>query len=183
MLPTVHLWCIIQAWQPFNRVLKLEEEISLGGHTKAGRLRGALQLSDHTPAHKSLPNAIPRQVIFRPSEGEKIRGCIIVKEPWMVSLLDLYDNGELKSLKESSSSNNPASEALKETLAYLKSSKTSHAVLTTYQHFMFIRTDFDAQGELSNVQISPAFASGGGQQKATVYSALWYFCRDIAPRE
>lgn len=179
MLPTVHLWCIIQAWQPFNRLLNLEEEISLGGYTPEGRLRGALQLSDHLPVHSSIPRAIPRQLIFRHAEGSKIRGCIIVKEPWIVSLPSLFDDkGAIKSLEGSS---DPASEALKETLAYLKSAKTTHAILTTYQHFIFIRCQLDASGELSDVQISPIISAG--DSKTSVYSALWYFCRDIAPKE
>ncbi|UZJ56330.1 hypothetical protein CBS101457_005650 [Exobasidium rhododendri] len=180
MLPTVHLWCIIQAWQPFNRVLHLEEEVSLGGHTKEGRLRGPLQLSDHTPVHSALPFAIPRQVIFRPSEGQKIRGCIIVKEPWVVSLPNLYDSkGELKSLD--ADSKDATSEALLETLAYLQSAKTTHAILTTYSHFVFIRAEFNEGGELTTVQVSPAVASN--DRKATIYAALFYFCRDIAVKE
>jgi hypothetical protein len=180
MLPTVHLCCIIQAWQPFNRVLNLEEEVSLGGYTKEGRLRGGLQLSDHTPDHAALPHALPRQVIFRPSEGQKIRGCIIVKEPWLVSLPDLYDSkGEPKALDIQAK--DATSEALKEVLAYLKCSKTTHAILTTYKHFVFIRTQIGADGELSSVQLSPAVSAT--DSKSTVYSALWYFCRDIAVME
>jgi hypothetical protein len=180
MLPTVHLWCIIEAWQPFNRVLNLEEEVSLGGYTKEGRLRGPLQLSDHTPLHATLPYAIPRQVIFRPSEGDKIRGCIIVKEPWSVSLPSLFDSkGEMKPLQ--ADTDDATMEALLETLAYLKCAKTTHAILTTYEHFIFIRADLDGAGELTNVQVSPAVASK--VQKTTIYASLWYFCRDIAQRE
>lgn len=182
MLPTVHLWCIIQAWQPFNRVLNLEEEVSLGGHTNKGRLRGPLQLSDHTPQHAKIPRAIPRQLIFRPTEGEMIRGCIIVREPWIVSLPKLFDEkGNVIPIEEMSSSEDATSQSLKDTLAYLRSSKSTHAILTTYSHFVFIRCQLDNDGgELSNVQISPIIAAG--DRKTTVYSALWYFCRDIAPK-
>lgn len=186
MLPTVHLWCIIQAWQPFNRVLKLEEEVSLGGYTKAQRLRGPLQLSDHTPIHTALPTPLPRQIIFRPSEGAQFRGCIVVREPWLVSLPDLFDdNGApipLKSRQEEAQP--PASlaiKALSEVLAYMQSTKTSHAILTTYQHFVFLRAHLDASGSLSSVQVSPPVAAQ--DHNVTVYAALWYFCRDIAPRE
>lgn len=177
MLPTVHLWCIIQAWQPFNRVLNLEE-VSLGGHTIKGRLRGPLQLSDHTPQHAKIPRAIPRQLIFRSTEGEQIRACILVREPWIVSLPKLFNGDEIIPLEMSSEDS--TSQALKDTLAYLKSSKSTYAILTTYQHFVFLRCKLDDDGELSNVQISPVVAAG--DRKTTVYSALWYFCRDIAPK-
>jgi hypothetical protein len=179
MLPTVHLWCIIQAWQPFNRVLNLEEEVSLGGHTKEGRLRGALQLSDHTPDHASVSGAIPRQLIFRPSEGKDMRGVIIVKEPWIVSLPDLFDGKGEVIAPNDTKSQDPTVQALIQTLAYLKSSKSTHAILTTYKHFVFIRCHQGKDGELTNVQISPVISAG--DRKTTVYSALWYFCRDIAP--
>jgi hypothetical protein len=180
MLPTVHLWCIIQAWQPFNRVLNLEEEVLLGGHTTEGRLRGSLQLSDHTPVHASIKSAIPRQLIFRPSEGKQIRGVILVREPWIVSLPNLFDDkGEVVTPKDTESKDDPTIGALLDTLAYLKSSGSTHAILTTYQHFVFIRCQQDGSGELKDVQISPVISAG--DRKTTVYSALWYFCRDIAP--
>jgi hypothetical protein len=108
-------------------------------------------------------------VIFR--EREKgIRGVVLVKEPWLVSLPDLFDGQQVKPLDRSAES--PAQRALAELIYFLESTKTNFAILTTYEHFVFVRR----VGE--TIALSPAVSATG--RDMTVYTALWYWARQAA---
>lgn len=173
--------------------LNLEEEVSAGGHTTKGSLRGPLQIGDHLPQHEqgSVGVVLPRQVIFRPDELEtgKVRGCIFVREPWLVDLRHLYSTSDGSGGTPLShealvpggadeagveAGKAAAVEALQGLLAYMKSTKTTHGILTTYDHFIFVRTTQDS----STVELSPPV--GAQDRNLTVFAALWHWARDVA---
>lgn len=150
--------------------LKLEDEISLGGHTASGQLRGPLHIGDHLPEH-AASSAVPRQLIFRASESGKARDVVIVAEPWSASLPSLFPLDAKAVLGATSR----AHLALRDALAYMAATKTHFALVTTYEHFVFLRT---VDG---TVQVSEPITSSDSE--ATVYAALWVWAREVAKED
>ncbi|CAD6918091.1 unnamed protein product [Tilletia caries] len=176
LLPSVHLWAIINVWQPMNRIFDLDEEKAHGGYDDAGRLRSPLFIGDHIPQTAAqLDFPIPRQAVFRPAEPAKnsIAALVLVREPWLVDLTTLF-SGDKVVLPESTSAT-PLAAALAEILAYMRTAKKKYAVLTTYTHFVFIRNvgalhgDGDAFGP---IEISQPISAV--QTDITVYAAIWW---------
>jgi hypothetical protein len=137
-------------------------------------VRGPLHVGDHLPLHEA--QRVPRQLVFRRSAPEKILAPVVVAAPWTLSLAALPElvtkHASAKQL-EAAAAQEPAARALADTLAYMQSTGASFALLTTYEHFVFLRSG--AQGE---VQVSEPIAAG--DKDVTVYAAMWMWGRDVA---
>ncbi|KAK0523896.1 hypothetical protein OC834_005733 [Tilletia horrida] len=186
LLPSVHLWVIINVWQPMNRVFDLDEEKALGGYDGAGTLRSALFIGDHLPqVAAQLPYPIPRQAVFRPTESaqQSIAALVLIREPWVVDLTTLFDSSSSSpsvTLPDSLSST-PAAAALAEILAYMQAARKQLAVLTTYSHFVFLRNAGADAGKFGPIEISEPISAK--DTDVTVYAAVWYWARLVAAQQ
>ncbi|PWN40973.1 hypothetical protein IE81DRAFT_198657 [Ceraceosorus guamensis] len=173
LLHTVHLWCIVQVWQPFLRVLNLEDEVALGGFdSTTSKQKGALHIGDHLPVHASSGVAIPRQLVFRSSQAGNILAPVCIHPPWNVTLSNLAQDQEVQ-VDDQTSSNEPHVKALRDAIAFMQAADAQHAVVSTYDEFVFLKSV-----EGGKVQVSPVIKAS--DTDLTVYMALWYWCRDVA---
>ncbi|KAE8224347.1 hypothetical protein CF319_g2732 [Tilletia indica] len=181
LLPSVHLWVIINVWQPMNRIFDLDEEKAFGGYDAAGHLRSPLFIGDHLPQVAAQLNfPIPRQAIFRPTEpaSTSIAALVLVREPWFVDLTTLFEGQEV--VLPESTSMTPLAAALAEILAYMRTAGKKYAVLTTYSHFVFIRNT-GTDGAFGPIEISQPISAT--DTEVTVYAALWYWSRLVAAEQ
>ncbi|KAK0550546.1 hypothetical protein OC846_002388 [Tilletia horrida] len=186
LLPSVHLWVIINVWQPMNRVLEMEEEKAVGGYDAKGHLRSSLFVGDHLPqVAASIEFPIPRQVVFRAAEPpqQSIAALVLVREPWLMDLTTLFskssgDAGSAQVVLPPKPDSTALAAALAEILAYMRTAKKRYAVLTTYTHFVFIRNAGAGSGAFGPIEISEPVSAT--DTDVTVYAALWYWLRLVA---
>lgn len=94
----------------------------------------------------------------------------MVIAPWMISLPGLFDeDSNIKAETVDDSLKN----ALSELIGYMRLNKSKYAILTSYEHFLFLRAK-----DSETVEVSEPIASG--DKEPTVYSALWYWSRLVA---